>query len=216
AFAPAWPSAGGYNRYQYGNAWPSAAELAANVGSGTFTFTMGDATATPSLTLNTANPPLPVAPRLLSGGTWNGSTLKIDPSVATTLQINSSEFATYSTGLGGVISFNLFATADYPTPYLAQSMSQYGLGKTDPALSSLTLPAGTLVAGQDYILQMNFSQLGATNSTFFTGTGITGSPLGLSYDTSTTFINIHAVPEPGTVGFLAIAGVAWLGRPRRR
>jgi hypothetical protein len=210
AFSPTWASAGGYNRYQFGNAWTTAAELAANVGSGTFTFTLGNATATPSLTLDTANPALPATPLVTSGGTWSGSTLLIDPSTATNLYFNSGDFTTYATGLGGAVSVNLFATADYPTPFIAQAVSQYGLGKTDPILNFLPLAAGTLVAGQDYLLQVNYSsQAEAANTTLFTGTGISGSPQGLAYDTSSTFVDIHATPEPGTVGYLGLGGALW-------
>jgi hypothetical protein len=218
--APNWPTGNGHNRYQFGNAWATPAALAANVGSGTFTFTLGDATATPTLTLNTANPALPVTPLVTSGGTWSGGTLLIDPSVTTTLQFNSGDFTTYTAG--GNISVNLFATAAYPTPLIAQSMSQYGLGKTDPALSLITFSAGTMTAGIDYLLQVNYSQLGGTNTTAFTGTGISGSPLGISYDTSSTFVDIHAVPEPAGIGYLGLGTAAWLwlsaagGRRRAR
>jgi hypothetical protein len=212
-FSPPYPGANGL-RYDFANAWNTTAELANNVGSGTFTFTLGDATAMPTLSLDTASPFLPTTPEVISGGTWSGGTLLIDPNVTTTLDLNSSAFTTYTTGpsgLGGAITVNLFAAGDYPTPLTAQLVSQYvpSLGKTDPALSSITLPAGTLVPGQNYILQTNYAQLLQTNTTSFTGTGITGSPLGLAYDTSSTFINIQAVPEPSTWldGFLT---AGWL------
>jgi hypothetical protein len=214
--APNWPSAGGYNRYQFGNAWASAAALAANVGSGTFTFTFGDASITSTLDLNTASPTLPPTPLLTSGGAWSDATLLVDPSTTTTLDFNSSDFTAYATGLGGAISVNLFTVANYPTPCIAQVLSQYGLGNTDPALTSLIVPAGTLTAGQDYLLQINYSQLEETNSTYFTGTGISGNPLGMSYDTSSTFVEISAVPEPGTVGSLVAAGTTWLAMTGRR
>jgi hypothetical protein len=222
-FSPPYPGANGL-RYDFGNAWNSTAELANNVGSGTFAFTLGDATAMPTLSLDTANPFLPTTPEVISGGTWSGGTLLIDPNVTTTLNLNSSAFTTYTSGLGGAITVNLFAAADYPTPLTAQLVSQYvpSLGKTDPALSSITLPAGTLVPGQNYILQTNYAQLLQTNTTSFTGTGISGNPLGLSYDTSSTFINIEAVPEPSTwldgfltAGWLCIS-FADVGKRRKR
>ncbi len=197
-FSPTYPGGDGYNRYDFGNAWNSTSELSSNVGSGTFTFTLGDASAMPTLNLDTVTPFLPTTPEVTSGGTWSGSTLLIDPNVTTTLDLNSSAFTTYTSGLGGAITVNLFAASDYPTPLTPQLVSQYvpSLGKNDPALTSITLSAGTLVPGQSYILQMNYAQLLQTNTTDFTGTGITGNPLGLAYDTSSTFINIEAVPEP--------------------
>lgn len=210
ASSPNWPAAGGYNRYQYGNAWPTQAELNANIGSGTFTFTLGNATATPTLSLDLVNPVLPPTPMITSGGTWSGSSLLVDPTVDVTLNLNSVVFTSYTTGAGAAISVNLFPASGYPVPLSQQALSQYGLGKTDPALGAFVISAGTLTAGQDYILQVNYSQLVETNTTSFTGTGISGSPLGLSYETSTTFINIVAVPEPGTAVGLALASLVLL------
>ncbi|MDI1337567.1 MAG: hypothetical protein PSU94_15400 [Lacunisphaera sp.] len=75
----------------------------------------------------------------------------------------------------------------------------------------------TLVAGQSYIMQVNYPKLLDVNSALFTGTGISGNPVGLAYDNSTTFINIQAIPEPaGTALAVGLVMVGLLGLRRGR
>jgi len=207
SFSPTWATSGGYNRYQYGDSRPTTALLDAAYGSGTYTFTLGNATLQPTLSLDLATPVLPVTPMLVSGGTWSGGMLLVDPTQTVTLDFNS--FTTYTNGLGGKINFNLFQSSAYPTPVGSSPQSVYAptLGKTDDALTSFTIAPGTLTNGQNYIIQANFTQLETVNTTNFTGTGITGNPMGLSYYTTSTFITMQAIPEPSTMRLLAIMGL---------
>jgi hypothetical protein len=79
-FSPTLPTGSGYNQYfedvASGN---DLASVVAASGSGTFTYTLGDATAQPTNFLNTASPAFPATPMLTGGGAWSGSTLLLDP-----------------------------------------------------------------------------------------------------------------------------------------
>jgi PEP-CTERM motif len=145
-----------------------------------------------------------------------GGTLLIDPSAGATLTFNTSDFDTYTQGLGGKINFLLFNMGDYPTPLGSSPQSVYApeIGKTDAALTSFTIAPETLTNGQVYILQVNYTHIESTNTTDFTGTGISGSPLGMTYDTTTTFIMIEAVPEPSSSGLLIGGAMGALGLRR--
>jgi hypothetical protein len=72
SYSPTWATSSGYNRYQYGDARTTQSGLNAAYGSGTYKFTLGDATAQPKFSLNLVDPVLPVTPLLTSGGTWSG------------------------------------------------------------------------------------------------------------------------------------------------
>jgi hypothetical protein len=208
SFSPTWPTGNGYDEYKYGLGWPSEAQLNSVDGSGNFTFTLGNATAQPVLSLNTASPSFPVSPTLTSGGTWSGGELLLDPTVTNTLTFNTSAFTGYSSGLGGQIKFFLVDSNLEPisTPEVSQNVPS--LGVEEPALTSFTLAAGTLVAGQTYTLQANYTQVEEINTESFSGTGITGSPVGISDYNTTTFITIDTIPEPSTTGLLLISGLA--------
>src|ERR1700724_1813856 len=69
-FSPLWSSGKGYTVYHWADGYTTATELSSIYGSGSFTFGLGDATATPTLSLNTASPAFPISPMLTSGGTW--------------------------------------------------------------------------------------------------------------------------------------------------
>ena len=201
--SPLWNTGKGYNEYHWGDGWTSAALLNAADGSGTFGFILGDATATPTLSLNTANPVFPISPMLTSGGTWSNGALLIDAATGATLTFNTSSFTEYSTGLGGQIKLELVDPATLMpivTPEVSQNIPS--LGKTDPALSSFTIAPNFLVAGQSYLFQANYSYYTGFNTTSFTGTGITGNPVGASGYLTSTFITIDAVPEPSTDALL--------------
>lgn len=218
SLSPTWATGSGYNRYQYASGWTSTALLNNNFGSGTFTFTLGNATAQPTLPLDTVTPLFPVTPMLSSGGTWSGGALLIDPTVGATLNFNSSSFTTYSSGVGGQISFQLFSSIGYPDTIVPPTKSLYAstLGKFDTALSSLTIAPGTLTAGKTYTVQANFTQFEDINTTSFTGTGISGNPVGLSHYTTSTFITIETVPLPSAWSMLASGASLLLPVLRRR
>jgi hypothetical protein len=191
-FSPIWHTGNGYNRYQWGLGYPTAAELNAAFGSGTFTFTLGNATARPTLSLNTVNPTYPISPTVTSGGTWIGGNLVIDATAGAVVTFNTSSFTDYSSGkwLGAQIKFMLVDSNVMPISPPAISLYIPGY-QTDPALTSYTIAPGTLVAGQTYNLQANYNVYSEINTTSFTGTGITGNPAGLSGYLTSTFITIQ-------------------------
>jgi PEP-CTERM motif len=83
--------------------------------------------------------------------------------------------------------------------------------KNDPPLTSFTIAPGILVAGQSYLFQANYRTYTQINTTSFTGTGITGDPVGTPGYLTSTFITIDAiVPEPSTYVLLGLGGLALL------
>ena len=85
------------------------------------------------------------------------------------------------------------------------------LGRAQVVLPAFTINAGTMVAGQTYIVQANYFQIEDIDTTSFTGTGITGDSIGLSEYLMSTFITIDVIPEPSPTSMLLIAGgAAWL------
>lgn len=199
--SPSWPGGFGHKIYHYGRGFASQAALNTAAGNGDFMFTLGNATEQPVLPLDTKNPQFPVIPLLTSGGIWSGSTLQIDPNKGATLVVNSSSFGTYESGLGGAIQFHLFYLTTYPNTVVDTPVSEYipSLGKHDPAISTLVIKAGELAAEQEYVLQLDFSQLEGLNTDIFTGTGISGSPIGASEYKTSTFISISTASALPTV-----------------
>jgi len=215
---PLWSSGKGYNVYHWGDGYTTTAELNSVYGSGTFKFILGDATATPTLSLNMATPIFPISPAVTSGGIWSNGDLLINAITGATLTFNTSSFTGYSTGLGGQIKLELVDPATL-MPIVKPEISQNipSLGKTDPALTSFTIAPGFLVAGESYLFQANYSHYTGFNTTSFTGTGITGNPLGASSYLTSTFITIEAVvPEPSTYLLLALGGLPLLMMLRRQ
>jgi hypothetical protein len=194
--SPIWMTGKGYNEYHWGDGWTSAAFLNSNDGSGNFSFTLGDATAMPTLSLDTASPTFPISPTVTGGGLWSGSHLLVPASVSVTLTFNTGSFPGYSNGqwLGAQIKFEFVDSNLEPIVNPAVSQNFPGLGKTDPALTSYTVSPGTLVAGQTYNLQANYTQYNVINTTSFTGTGISGTPVGLAGYLTTTFVTVDAIP----------------------
>jgi hypothetical protein len=216
--SPVWSSGKGYNVYHWGDGYTTAAELSFIYGTGSFTFVLGNATATPTLSLDTANPAFPISPMLIGGGTWSNGELLIDAATGTTLTFNTSAFTGYSTGLGGQIKLELVdPTTLMPIVTPEASQNAPSLGKTDPAVTSFTIAPGFLVAGETYLFQANYSHYTGFNTTSFTGAGITGSPVGASSYLTSTFITIDAVvPEPSTYVLLGLGGIALFIMRRRK
>lgn len=217
-FSPNWVTGKGYKEYHWGDGYVTSADLISEYGSGTFTFRLGDATARPTLFLDMVNPSFPVSPTLTSGGTWSGGDLLVDASTGATLTFNTSAFTGYSTGLGGQIKFELVDSNLMPIfpPEVSQNVPS--IGKTDPALTSFTIAPDMLVAGQTYLLQANYRTYTEINTISFTGTGITGDPVGASGYLTSTFITVDAVPEPSTYALLlfGLGGFALTVMRRRK
>ena len=195
-FSPVWMTGKGYSEYHWGDGWTSAALLNANDGSGNFSFSLGDATAMPTLSLNTVSPNFPISPTITGGGLWSGGHLLVPASVSVTLTFNTSDFSGYSNGqwLGAHIKFEFVDSNLEPIVNPAVSQNFPSLGKTDPALTSYTISPGTLQPGQSYNLQANYTQYNVINTTSFTGTGISGNPVGLAGYLTTTFVTVDAIP----------------------
>jgi len=217
---PVWGPTGKSTRYQEAVGSSSLGSL--SVGTDPFTFWLG-ASAEPQLSLAINSADLPPAPMVTSGGTWSGNVLQIDADTGATLSLNSSAFSNYSnTALpGGIVGIDLFYGTTSPTPYptrVAASVDSVyvpKLGYTDPILSTYTINPGELTAGQSYILQVNFQTVDDINQTPFSGTGISGSPLGYSFYNSSTFITIDAVPLPAC-GWLMLSGLVGFGTMIRK
>jgi len=159
-FSPTLPTGSGYNQYNVDVAGGNnLASVSAASGSGTFTLTLGNATAQPTLSLNTASPAFPSTPMLTSGGTWSGSTLLLDPTATNVLTFNTGSFTTYSNGLGGAVSYHLLNPAGTVIIPKAQSVYVPSIGSTQPILTAFTIAPGTLVNGSNYIVQANYQQI---------------------------------------------------------
>jgi hypothetical protein len=192
-FSPTLPTGSGYNQYYVDVAGGNnLASCSAASGSGTFTFTLGNATAQPTNFLNTASPAFPAVPMLTGGGTWSGSTLLLDPAATNVLTFNTGSFTTYTNGLGGVVSYNILNPAGTVIFPKAQSAYVPGIGSTQAVLTSLTLVPGTLVNGSNYIVQASYKQIENLNTNTFTGTGIPASPIGDSHYSANTYITVLA------------------------
>lgn len=193
--SPVWNTGKGYSEYHWGDGWTTASALSANDGSGTFTLTMGDATISPTLQLNTASPDFPVSPTLMSGGIWSGAHLLIDVNSGATLAFNTSAFVGYSNGnyVGAQIKFELVDSNLMPTVAPAVSQSFPSQGQNQPALTSYTIAPGTLIKGQSYNVQANYTQYVSLNTTSFSGTGISGNSVGAAGYLTSTFITVEAV-----------------------
>ena len=192
-FSPTLPTGSGNNQYSVDVAGGNnLASVSAASGSGTFSFTLGNATAQPTLSLNTASPAFPSTPMLTSGGTWSGSTLLLDPTATNVLTFNTGSFTTYTTGLGGAVSYHLLNPAGTVIIPKAQSIYAPSVGLTQPALTSFTLAPGTLVNGSNYIVKADYSQIENLNTTTFTGTGIPANFIGESHYAAHTYITVLA------------------------
>jgi hypothetical protein len=192
-FSPTLPTGSGYNQYWVdvanGN---NLASVAAASGSGTFTYTLGNATAQPTNILNTASPGFPVTPRLANGGTWSGSTLLLDPAATNTLTFNSSSFTTYTSGLGGLVTYHLLDNNGVNILPKSQSVYVPDIGSTQPALTSFTIAPGTMTNGQACIVQADYKQVESINTNTFTGTGIPANFIGVASYATSTYITILA------------------------
>jgi len=128
-FSPTLPTGSGYNQYHVHVAGDNnLASVSAASGSGTFSFTLGNATAQPTLSLNTASSAFPSTPMLTSGGTWSGSTLLLDPTATNVLTFNTGSFTTYTTAWAAR-SVTIFSTR------LERSLSRRRNPYTLPALA---------------------------------------------------------------------------------
>lgn len=192
-FSPTLPTGSGYDQYWVdvanGN---NLASVGAASGSGMFTYTLGNATARPAILLNTTSPSFPVTPMLANGGTWNGSTLLLDPTATNTLTFNTSSFTTYTSGLGGVVTYHLLDTNGVNILPKSQSVYVPDIGSTQPALTSFTIVPGTMTNGRAYIVQADYKQVENINTNIFTGTGIPANFIGVASYATSTYITILA------------------------
>ncbi|MBE2283891.1 MAG: cadherin-like beta sandwich domain-containing protein [Prosthecobacter sp.] len=139
------------------NDWgsPSLADLDARFGSGTYTVTVGGVSVPLSLTGDL----YPNTPQVtLGGGVWLGGKYYISPNAILTVATNT--FAGYgshaddtiNSGIDGITTHDVFAS-------------------TSPVTNSLgyQVPAGTLVAGQEYLGRVSFAALSDVNHAVLPG-----------------------------------------------
>ncbi|MBX3737963.1 MAG: hypothetical protein KF715_14805 [Candidatus Didemnitutus sp.] len=144
---------------------------------------------------------------LLTGGTWSGGALLIDPTLTSyTFNFNGDQVAAYTSG--GRISVTLMS----PTAQHAESIYSTTFGVTQSALNSYTInPTLTgMIGGQTYTLELEYS--------LYTGQGLVGGtvPKAGAF-TYISQIQVTAVPEPSTcavaAGFIALLGaIVWRKR----
>jgi hypothetical protein len=137
----------------------------------------------------------PVLPTI-TGGTWSGGLLQIDPTV------NVSIFFDPFTGFG----------SDDSISFRIQDTSQNSFANT--SVTTFNILAGTLTPGETYTASLQFNK----NSIDY-GTTIGGANGNSGYSTINEF-QIQAIPEPSTyaaiLGALALAGVVVKRRRRER
>jgi immunoglobulin I-set domain protein len=157
--------------YEYVQNFATKAAMDAAFPSGTYTLSVsGESTV--NLTLSGDDyPPVP----LIINGSWDGvTTLLVDPS--RDVLLNFISFPGY--GIGTSVGEVLFSVSDNEGD--SATISQSWTSLSDPMPTGITIPAGTLTAGQYY---------SATLSYFFDPTvdttSLPGSLLFVAYDTQT-------------------------------
>ncbi len=128
-------------------AWPN----------GTYRMT---GTAAPSTAFNLATENYPTGTPQVTGGTWSGGMLVVNPGQANT--INVSTFTGYaSSGVAGHMTTEVRPMVGSNSIVETEIATQavFGLTATNTPLTSITIPAGTLTSGQVYQGRMNWDTL---------------------------------------------------------
>jgi hypothetical protein len=155
-------------------------------------YTFGINTSTPNTynaTLDLTGVTYPSDIPTITGGTWSGGNLVIDPTVDNTISWNASNDLHLSFGLNNT--------------NIDESVFNSGSGLP----SSYTIAANTLLPGQSYSAQLDFAN-GIVDTTQISG--VTGA---VYYDNSTLF-TVVTTPEPaaGVLLLMGVFGMALLVR----
>jgi len=103
----------------------------------------------------------------ITNGTWDGQgKLQINAASGATLNFNS--FSNYATGVGGTITFDLYAVSGTTKGSSVLSVNSLALSgyASDPALTSYTIAAGVLQADRTYYAELSFSRIVTLNTSF--------------------------------------------------
>jgi len=175
-------------------------------GNYTMTFNSGAYTTPTRALSSTLYPNVPQFTLTSGSGTWVGNMLHVDPSVQLIFTTNTytTNFQTGSTRVGWDISGNGYSDGN-------------GMGDFSGNSATITISAGSLIAGNTYDLYAEFGRI--LESGTLTSTGITGldsATFATMLHTGTN-IQLYAVPEPAgyaaALGALALVGA--ISRRRR-
>lgn len=176
-------------------AYASIAAVNAAYNNGLYSMAIPNNGSAQSVTgLNLTGDIYPDAP-MITGGTWLGGKLQLDPTINNT--INFTAF-TLSSGSFTNLQDRIF---------LSSESASYDQGSSTP-VTSFVINAGTLTAGQIYDFELVFVNAVYVDTSTLTSTG--GNEGIAGYVTIVSF-DIQAIPEPSTYaaifGVLALAGV---------
>lgn len=186
----------GDNAWLTEGAYGSQSALNAAYANGAYSLTALGQTVSPITLTGDSYTPAPLA--TLSGGTISGGVLFWDPSQALTITLNGS----------GIDHMGVFVSGGLYN----QKAENFSVSQVQ-----VTINAFDLVAGQSYLVELNFDDIvGGTAPTAVNGTGgMSATEYAAVYGSQTTF-TIQAIPEPATysaiVGGLALAGVLYRRR----
>lgn len=137
---------------------------------GTYNFTVGGTTYPAALGSTDLYPA--EIPRL-TNGTWDGvGKLVVNAASGTTL--NFSSFSNYTGGVGGIISFNLYAVngnAVGAELVAVESIALTGY-PSDPALTTYTIAAGFLQADRTYYGELSFARVTSLHTSLLPAVGV--------------------------------------------
>lgn len=185
---------------EYNYATSGALTTAFVDGNYTMTFNSGAYTTPTRALSSTLFPNVPQFTLTSGSGTWVGNMLHVNPSVELVFTTNTytTNFLAGSTRVGWDVSGNGYSAGG-------------GMGDFSGNSATITITAGSLIAGNTYDLYAEFGRI--LDNTTLTSTGITGLE-GATFATmlhSGTSIQLYAVPEPASyaaiLGALAFVGV---------
>ncbi len=195
----------------------SKAALDAAFANGLYNFTAGSANFSISLGTSDAYPA--EIPRI-TNGVWDtqGALTILAPTGAT---LNFNNFSNYSTGVGGIISFNLYAVSGSVVgAELIGVQSSYVNGATSGAvLSSYTIAAGTLQADQTYYGELSFARIANLDIQTYPRVGIgtflstTGFMISTGTPTSAPIFTLQPVSQNLTAGASVTLTATATGNP---
>lgn len=208
-------SGSGNWRYQSG-AYSTLNNLLAAFPTGTYTAALtGTPNGSTDITLSDPITTLVNAPVMTftsAGGFWSGNAFYFNPAATLTITFN----AVFSGTPGATQGYNY--NVDFNGPNSNTLTLPNGFSHYDPtssaaapdAVPSFVISAGTLVAGNSYVLQATYEEIQTFNLNAL-GSVSTAGLVGRS-----TFVNLVAVPEPGASAALLALGALGLARWRRR
>jgi hypothetical protein len=167
------PATSGDGEYGLEAAFSTKAALDAAYPAGTYQMT---GAGIPALSFNLTTDVYPANPPQVIGGSWNaGGLLVLNPTQANTLTFNT--FAEYATaGVAGHVSINIYgitsSNGNFDLQDEVATQSVFGLTARATPLTSLLIPAGSLVNGQIYKVEAEFDTLTTLDATTIVDGGV--------------------------------------------